>query len=297
MKPSKRHHPTPLGMDFSWAAPTPSIAFLRLAWEVFNPSETISKLLVLINDDRNNKPVAHIYGAATLSKQKGSLGSLAVSWDMGLLSLTLKGAQRTSHQVRLRQKVVPWLYLCLVWCSMFRCMLPGASSNKSITTVGQSGTSGAWGKRHQALHQAHAGAAQTLQPPSSLGRAKSFPPTWRQNLVLEKRAMPHIQPAPEGCGRMHVYAFMGRTHRNNTRLATGSTNTYMHGLAGTYNDGSHNRPVLRATAHSLEFTSPSLACKGWDISLPQRHRQGLCRVHSRSPAGTAWPPLQLCPRN
>lgn len=52
---------------------------------------------------------------------------------MELLSLTLKGAQRTSHQVRPRQKVVPWLYLGLVWCSMFHCTLPEASRNKSTT--------------------------------------------------------------------------------------------------------------------------------------------------------------------
>ena len=39
-----------------------------------------------------------------------------------------------------------------------------------------------------------------------------------------------------------MYAFMGRMHRNNTRLATGSTNAHVHGHAGTYNDGSHNSP-------------------------------------------------------
>lgn len=221
--------------------------------------------------------------------------SLAVPRDMELLSLTLKGAQRTSHQVRPRQKVVPWLYLGLVWCSTFHRMLPEASRNESTTK--HSWTEwhiGGIGEMPPTLHQAHAGAGQTLQPPSSLGRAKSLPPTCRQNLVLEKS---HTQPAPKGCGRMHIYAFMGRMHRNNTCLATGSTNTHVHGHAGTYNDGGHNSPIPRATAHSVEFTSPSPACKGWDVSLPQRHRQGLCHVHSRSPAGTAWPHLQLCPRN
>lgn len=32
-------------------------------------------------------------------------------------------------------------------------------------------------------------------------------------------------------------------------------------------------------------------CKGWDVPLPQPQRQDLCHVHSRSPAGPAWPPL------
>lgn len=68
VKPSKRHRPTPLGTDFSWAVPTSSTSFLSLAWEVFNPSAMISKLFMLINDGRNNKSVAQIYGAATLSK-------------------------------------------------------------------------------------------------------------------------------------------------------------------------------------------------------------------------------------
>lgn len=71
------------------------------------------------------------------------------------------------------------------------CCLGLPATSLQPNTVGQSGTSGAQGKHHRTLHQAHAGAGQTLQPPSSLGRAKSFPPTCKQNLVLEKRAMPH----------------------------------------------------------------------------------------------------------
>lgn len=64
----QENHPTLLGMEFSCVAPSLSISFLRLAWEVFNPPATVSKLFMLISDDRNNKPVTQIYGAAALSK-------------------------------------------------------------------------------------------------------------------------------------------------------------------------------------------------------------------------------------
>ena len=178
------------------------------------------------------------------------------------------------------EKTVPWLDLGLGWCSTFHFMLPGASS-----TLGQSGTAGTRGKRHQPLQ--HALTAATFLPGESPER-----PTYSQAKSGASRGQCHTQPAPEARARMHTWAFTGRMHRNNTCLATGSTNTHVHGHVQRWQP---QRPLLRA--HSSELTSPSPACKGWDVALPQRHRQGPCHVHSRSPAGTAWPPLQLCPRN
>lgn len=194
-------------------------------------------------------------------------------------------------------KVVPWLYLSLVWCSTFHCRLPGASSNKSTTKH-------SWAE----WHIGGTGETPPDPPPGPrwswadaaatflLGESQELP-TYLQaksGAREEGNATQSLHPrSVEGCTCMHSWD--GCTETTYAWLQGAQTHT--HGHAGTYNDGSHNSPALRATAHSLGFTSPSPACKGWDVSLPQTLRQGLCRVHSRSPAGTAWPPLQLCPRN
>lgn len=164
-------------------------------------------------------------------------------------------------------------------------MLPGASSNKSIIKH----TWAEW----------HIGGMGEMPPDSPPGprrrwadTAATFPlgesqelPTYLQaksGARKEGSATHSLHPrGVEGCTCMHSWE--GCTETTHAWLQGAQTHTCM----DTYNDGSHNSPILRATAHSLEFTSPSLACKGWDVSLPQTHRQGLCRVHSRSPAGTA----------
>lgn len=76
---------------------------------------------------------------------------------------------------------------------------------------------------------------------------------------------------PEGSAGMP----MERMHGNNT----GWDREQGHTRAWTQ---SHNSPRPRGTAHSLECHPSSLPCRGWDVSLPQRPRQGLC--------------LGLCPR-
>lgn len=67
----------------------------------------------------------------------------------------------------------------------------------------------------------------------------------------------------------------GRMHGNNTSWDREQGHT----RAWTQSQDS-SRP--RGTARSLECHPPSLACMGWDVSLPQTPRQGLC--------------LGLCPR-
>lgn len=121
-----------------------------------------------------------------------------------------------------------------------------------------------------------------------LGRAKSFPRTCRQNLVLEKRAM-----APEECGRMNMYAFMARMDRNNTCLAAGSTGGHVQRHAGTY-DGSHSSPGLRATARSLEF-APSL--QGVGCSSATNSAAGPLPRAQPQPSWTGLASAQRCPRS
>lgn len=180
---------------------------------------------------------------------------------------------------RPRQKVVPWLYLGLIWCSTFYHVLPGASSNTSRTKhTLQSSTLGPWRKHDQ----------QPLQPLSSLGRVESFPPTCRQNLVLEKRAT-----APEECGRMDTHAFTGRMGRNNMCLAAGSTGRLVQGHAGTY-DGSHSSAGLRATAHSLEFAPP---LQGVGRSSATSSAAGPLPRAQPQPSWAGLASAQRCPRS
>lgn len=171
------------------------------------------------------------------------------------LSLTLRGAH-SETMTKGCPLVVPWLGLvqnvspCAAWDLQ--------QQIQNQIPLG-SGTLGTQGRHRWTLHQAY-----SLRHLSPWGEPRASLLAGKHGAGEEGNARPSCTRG--GAGMPMGTACAGDREQRHTRAWTQR----------------HDSPRPRETARSPECHPPSLACTGWDVSLPQTPRQGLS--------------LGLCPR-
>lgn len=193
--------------------------------------------------------------------------------------------QRTSHRVRPGEKVVPWLYLSLVWCSTFHCMLPGASRNKSTTKH-------SWAEWH-------IGGTGETPPDPPPGPRWSWAEAAATFLLGESQELPTSLQAKSGARKegnatqsLHPRSVEGCTCMHSWEGCTETTYAWLRGAQTHTGVDTQTCTMMAAT------TAPLSEQQLIPLGLPPPHRLArggtfLCHKHSGRASATCTAAAQL----